>query len=300
MSRQVELQVKLELLSDTIFGSGHSIPGGEDIAVCQGENGYPYLKGTTFKGLLRESMHDLLEWSGGSMDTVEELLGKEGWTGTAGGRRLHLTPLTLEEKPEESETCYDHRTFTSLENDVVKTGTLRSAMCICRGQKFIGKIFCEEQDVSLVRESARGIKWLGTMRSRGFGHVKVTAEPVKSQKTAFPTVGETHCLHYTLYTETPVSMTDYNRSGENSWDTHGYIAGAAVRGMAASLLAQREPDWFAANKIALLTEKTRFLSAFPVRNDNPAVLPSLKGFYEQKDGSDFRSVLENGEISEGS
>lgn len=300
MSRQVELQIKLELISDTIFGSGHSVPGGEDIAVCQDENGYPYLKGTTFKGLLRESMHDLLEWSSGPMDTVEELLGKEGWTGTAGGRRLHLTPLTLEEKPEESETCYDHRTFTSLENDVVKTGTLRSAVCVCRGQTFTGRIFCEEQDVSLVRESARGIKWLGTMRSRGFGHVKVTAEPVKSQKTAFPTVGETHCLHYTLYTETPVSMTDYNRSGENSWDTHGYIAGAAVRGMAASLLAQREPDWFAANKIALLTEKTRFLSAFPVQNDNPAVLPSLKGFYEQKDGSDFRSVLENGEISEGS
>lgn len=49
MSRQVELQVRLELLSDTIFGSGHSIPGGEDIAVCQDENGYPYLKGTTFK-----------------------------------------------------------------------------------------------------------------------------------------------------------------------------------------------------------------------------------------------------------
>ena len=95
-------------------------------------------------------------------------------------------------------------------------------------------------------------------------------------------------------------MTDYNRSGENSWDTHGYIAGAAVRGMAASLLAQREPDWFAANKIALLTEKTRFLSAFPVQKDNPAVLPSLKGFYEQKDGSDFHSVLEDGEISEGS
>ena len=76
MSRQVELQVRLELLSDTIFGSGHSIPGGEDIAVCQDENGYPYLKGTTFKGLLRESMHDLLEWSGGPTDTVARKAGR--------------------------------------------------------------------------------------------------------------------------------------------------------------------------------------------------------------------------------
>lgn len=300
MSRQVELQIRLELLSDTIFGSGHSIPGGEDIAVCQDENGYPYLKGTTFKGLLRESMQNLLEWSGGSMDTLEELLGKKEWTGTAGGRRLHLTPLILEGKPDESETCYDHRTFTSLENEVVKTGTLRSAVCVCRGLTFTGRIFCEEQDVPLVRESVLGIKWLGTMRNRGFGHVKVTAEPVKAQKTAFPAVGESHCLHYTLYTETPVSMTDYNRSGNYSWDTHGYIAGAAVRGMAASLLAQREPDWFAANKIALLTEKTRFLSAFPVRNDNTAVIPSPKGFYEQKNGKDFHSVVLDGKFSEGS
>ena len=77
-------------------------------------------------------------------------------------------------------------------------------------------------------------------------------------------------------------MTDYNRSGENSWDTHGYIAGAAVRGMAASLLAQREPDWFAANKIALLTEKTRFLSAFPVQNDNPAVLRPSRVFMSRR------------------
>ena len=56
------LDVTMELLSDTIFGSGFSIPGGEDIAVCQDENGYPYLKGTTLKGLLRESLENLIAW----------------------------------------------------------------------------------------------------------------------------------------------------------------------------------------------------------------------------------------------
>ena len=33
MRGQVTLQVTMELLSDAIFGSGFSVPGGEDIAV---------------------------------------------------------------------------------------------------------------------------------------------------------------------------------------------------------------------------------------------------------------------------
>ena len=37
----VTIQVTMELLSDTIFGSGYSIPGGEDVAVCRDEGGYP-------------------------------------------------------------------------------------------------------------------------------------------------------------------------------------------------------------------------------------------------------------------
>ena len=35
----VTIQVTMELLSDAIFGSGYSIPGGEDVAVCRDEGG---------------------------------------------------------------------------------------------------------------------------------------------------------------------------------------------------------------------------------------------------------------------
>lgn len=302
MSKQIELKVTLELRADTIFGSGFSIPGGEDIAVCQDENGYPYLKGTTFKGLLRESMSNLLDWCGeaDAERTLKALLGAEGWLGEAGERRLSFTPLLLENPPEESEDCYEHRTFTSLEDGVVKTGSLRTVVCICRGQRFTGAVYCEKQDAALVCEAVRGIKWAGTMRSRGFGAVSVTAEPVVQQNAVPTDVQDACCLHYTLHTETPVSMTDYNRSGENSWDTHGCITGAAMRGMAASLLAQREPEWFEKHKAALLGESTRFLSALPTAAGKTAVLPSIKGFYEKKDGSEFQSVVIKGEFAEGS
>ena len=57
------MEVKMELLSDAIFGSGFSVPGGEDIAVCRDENGYPFLKGSTLKGLLRESLENIAAWT---------------------------------------------------------------------------------------------------------------------------------------------------------------------------------------------------------------------------------------------
>ena len=56
MGERVTRRVTMELLSDTILGSGLSIPGGEDIAVCKYDAGFPYMKGSTLKGLLRESL----------------------------------------------------------------------------------------------------------------------------------------------------------------------------------------------------------------------------------------------------
>ena len=41
MSERTTLRVTVELLADAIPGSGFSIPGGEDIAVCQDSQGYP-------------------------------------------------------------------------------------------------------------------------------------------------------------------------------------------------------------------------------------------------------------------
>ena len=87
MYDRVTLGVTMELCSDAIFGSGFSIPGGEDIAVCQDGAGYPYLKGSTFKGLLRESLENLLAWTGAGGSAAGELFGESGWEGAADGRR---------------------------------------------------------------------------------------------------------------------------------------------------------------------------------------------------------------------
>lgn len=127
MSERTTLRVTVELLADAIPGSGFSIPGGEDIAVCQDSQGYPYLKGSTLKGLLRESLQNWLAWTDADAALADALLGAAGWHGEAGARRVQLTPLTLCQPPADAADCYCLRTFTSVENGVVREGTLRTA-----------------------------------------------------------------------------------------------------------------------------------------------------------------------------
>lgn len=81
MSGQVMLKITMRLLSDAIFGSGFSTPGGDDIGVYQDSDGYPYLKGSTLKGLLLESMENLAAWEGRAQSDVKAMMGVEGWEG---------------------------------------------------------------------------------------------------------------------------------------------------------------------------------------------------------------------------
>lgn len=91
MSQRITLYVRVRLLSDTIFGAGFSVPGGEDIAVCEDSKGYPYLKGSTLKGLLRESLENWVVWTSGSETDVDELMGVSGWDGLTDDRRIQLS-----------------------------------------------------------------------------------------------------------------------------------------------------------------------------------------------------------------
>lgn len=297
MSGQTTLRVTMELLSDTIFGSGFSIPGGEDIAVCRDAAGYPYLKGSTLKGLLRESLENYLSWTGGTEADLNTLLGEPGWSGIDDGRRVHLTELTLDSHTTDPEQCFSSRMFTSLENGIAKDGTLRMAACIHSGQTFSGELTCKNEDVPLLQNALAGIKWAGTMRSRGFGRVRVrgTVAKTAAEKKKLNTAS---CIHYRLHTDAPVLITDLDRSRENSYETRGYIPGSAIRGMVISTLAARDPEWFQSHRVELLSDKTRFLNAIPAAV-RQVPLPSIKGFYEDKEETQFETVVRDGRFTPG-
>jgi CRISPR-associated protein Csx10 len=183
----------MELLSDVIFGNGESIPGGEDISVLCDENGFPYYKGGTLKGIFREELFQYFNWTQPEEKKREEmtavLLGKEDAAGLESERKLIFSDLQLsdavkyhvleeigEKKPGIVLDCFSHlRTFTSISEDgTVERGTLRSCRCVNKGLFFFGEISCAKGDEELVKEIVSFIKWIGTMRNRGFGKVRIT------------------------------------------------------------------------------------------------------------------------------
>ena len=65
------MKIRMQLISDVVFGNGESIPGGEDISILSDEHGFPYYKGGTFKGIFREELRNYLTWTMTEADKID-------------------------------------------------------------------------------------------------------------------------------------------------------------------------------------------------------------------------------------
>lgn len=185
------MRIRMTLLSDTIFGNGESIPGAEDISTLFDQEGFPYYKGGTLKGIFREELTNYLIWNGDSdeaiADTIGELLGNSGDSDVWEKQKLRFSDLTLSEAVKEEirrevpsvsdrrELFTFMRTFTAIgEEGVVKKGSLRTARCLAKGLVFYGTIEVPSHKYdSTIRDVLGLIKGIGTMRNRGFGQVRI-------------------------------------------------------------------------------------------------------------------------------
>lgn len=300
------MELKLELLSDAIFSSGNSIPGGEDIALRVDASGDPIIPGSTLKGLLRESMMNYLCWTNQDSGILTDLFGEKGWSGgenapdltSAGesapegrGRRIVFGDLRLAEDQRE---WTGTRAFTALEDGVVKQGTLRMAACLRKGLEFCGELVCDSDDIPMVQKACAALKWAGLLRHRGFGRISVKATE-KEMLNHWQPVDETHCIRYRLELLTPMTIPAYSRSAgnwseQNYTNTKKYLPGSAVRGLILSTIARERPEWFQAHKAELMGNGVRFLNAYPII-EGQAAIPTPMGFYEDKRGDRFYSVL---------
>lgn len=189
------MKIKMQLLSDVVFGNGMSIPGGEDISVLCDEYGFPYYKGGTFKGVFREELERFLGWTVTDNAEIEkrvhELLGKNGDDFWKEKNKLVFSDFQLSDYVKETvlqeigtnnseavKNALSHtRTFTGISEDgIVEEGTLRSGRCVNKGLYFYSEVNCKEEDKELIKEVLSLIKWVGSMRNRGFGKVKITVE----------------------------------------------------------------------------------------------------------------------------
>ena len=187
------MKIKMTLLSDTIFGNGESIPGGEDISVLYDENGFPFFKGGTFKGIFREELSRLLKWKGKEEEEInriiKKLLGVSDNDEESTEERIQFSDFQLSgyvkeqvqreiNNPAQILDSLTHlRTFTQIEeNGIVKEGSLRTGRCINKGLVFYSEIQCKEDQSDLICNTLAQIKWIGTMRNRGFGKVLIEPE----------------------------------------------------------------------------------------------------------------------------
>ena len=179
--------IRMDLLEDVIFGNGKSIPGAEDISVLRDAQGFPYYKGSSMKGVFREALTQLVEWKSEDDHSIERLLGKSGISNCMEDERIGFSDfrvsrtLRQEVLKETTDPCEvlemftSLRTFTSIEDDgIVKEGSLRIARCVNKGIALFGEITCSHDDEETIKEVLGMIKWIGTMRNRGFGQVKLS------------------------------------------------------------------------------------------------------------------------------
>ncbi len=298
MNDRIHYDVTIALLSDAILGSGHTVPGGEDIALQRDERGYPYLRGSTLKGLLRESLENLAAWGDFDSSLLTAILGSSGRSWTSDHRRLTISDFYLVNPPELPELCCDKRTFTEIQDGIIQDGSLRVAACVLSGNRFRGTLQCASEDAEKIQDALKGIRHLGTMRSRGFGHVCITAE-AKVVPPSAPVNGEGNWISYALFNKSGLVLTDFQHSTDDASASHGFIPGSAVRGMVLSHLAQADSAWFEAHRRPLL-EEVRFLDALPT--PNPQLyqpLPSPMGFYEDKQEQRLECIFPNGQCSPG-
>lgn len=184
------MKIRMTLMSDTIFGNGMSVPGGEDISVLHDAQGFPYYRGSTFKGVFREMLVRYLEWNDvedvKASEIIRRLLGKNGDTEMDSDKLVfsdfcipeNVRSRILNEIGDDSDAVLDSfthtRTFTAIdENGTVKNKSMRVARCVNKGIVLDAVIRCGDAQPEMVKEVLSMIKWIGTMRNRGFGKVRI-------------------------------------------------------------------------------------------------------------------------------
>lgn len=187
------MKIRMKLVSDVVFGNGISIPGGENISILCDKYGFPYYKGGTFKGIFREELIRFLGWTGVPSIEIDKradvLLGKSGDDKKEEDRRLTFSDFTLSHtvkarileeigmgRPELVTESLSHlRAFTKLDEEgMAEKGSLRICRCINKKLIFYSEVSCAEEDEELIRNILQLIKWVGSMRNRGFGKVQIS------------------------------------------------------------------------------------------------------------------------------
>lgn len=185
-----DYEIKIELLSETILGSGEALAGFVDLDVLYDDLGLPFLKGKTLKGRLREEAENIarLQPELFNKDQVNALFGKEDNDKDTilAFSNCEVSP-NIKEAIKNSDTnkmdildsLTEVRSFTSIgDNGVAKDGSLRQIRVINKGLKLYCNVTVRGEitgdDLLLLGLATLSLKHIGLMCNRGKGNIKCT------------------------------------------------------------------------------------------------------------------------------
>lgn len=188
--------MEVELLTEAVFGSGNMVPGLVDLEVLHDEEGFPYMKGKTVKGKIKEEFAHALWCLTEGRKNIEDPLVKEffGSPDMEGRAVLVFSDLCMDsrvkslfsEKIREGEiepweilnAVTGIRNFTAVnyETGTAEKGSLRRVRVIRKGLRFYSRISTARdlnpQEELLLSAAVLSLKYLGTMETRGKGAVR--------------------------------------------------------------------------------------------------------------------------------
>lgn len=280
--------LRIRLLSDAVFSSEISIPGGEDIVFLTDPSGCPIIQGSTVKGLLRESVQNLLCWCGNEDSACMDALFGDGNDYFESEHRVVFGDLRANVDVSKPEKWSNTRTYIKVSEQKMEKSSLRMISCVNMGTVFTGKLFCHAEDFELLSQGCRAVHWAGLHRNRGMGHIRMELTAEREMERIAP-VKLMPCIRYRLAVESPLTVSWTKRSEQNNMESRRYLPGSAIRGMVLSRLSNEKPEFFAANRDALLNH-TYFHNAFP-QVDGHSQFPTPMGFYSDRNTGSSYHVL---------
>jgi len=183
--KSIDLQINL--LSETIFGSGSATSGEVDLEILYDEIGLPYLKGKTLKGKLREEAENLyaLTQSEWLKQKLQVLFGERG---EGYGGALNFSDCEVDKeikayllqglkeqlftKEEILGALTDTRQFISIgEDGIAQDKALRQMRVINRGLQLVCCIYKEDgldqEILAILAAASSSLRYLGALESRG-------------------------------------------------------------------------------------------------------------------------------------
>lgn len=280
----------IELLSDCLPGSGAGNGSYIDTDCVFDAYGFPFIPSKRIKGCLRETAEKLqsMGYADNFSEEIHSFFGTEDKDGSIrignaylqGIKSIHQAVeyykvqskkgnkvdfILMPDAIQEYYTCLHARTAID-ENGIAKDKSLRTVRAICKGNVFEAEIDYPEEKEAHIQTMVKALRYIGTNRNRGFGHVKLTLADTTADKLSV-SGEEGNVLELRLRLKTPVLVDEM------------HIPGVMIRGALAALWmnhhkAPEGGDYSQCEVFRkLFIDELRYEPAFPTDKDGTRYLP---------------------------